>query len=79
MFKWKTSNVTDMRNLFSGCFSLSSLPDISQWDTGNATNMSNMFGECSSLLSLPDISNWNTKKVTTWNIYSIVVHNILFT
>jgi len=54
---WKTSNVTEMRNIFSGCFSLSSLPDFSQWDTGNVTNMSNMLGECSSLLSLPDISN----------------------
>ena len=50
------NNVTDMRYMFEGCSSLSSLPDISKWNTNNVTNMSSMFYECSSLLSLPDIS-----------------------
>ena len=57
-------NVTNMSDMFYGCSSLSSLPDISKWNTINVTDMRFMFGECSSLLSLPDISNWNTNKVT---------------
>ena len=58
-------NVTNMSGMFSGCSSLSSLPDISKLNTSNVTNMSCMFSGCSSLSSLPDISEWNTKKVTT--------------
>ena len=53
-----------MSNIFSGCSSLSSLPDISKWNTNNVTDMYSMFSECSSLSSLPDISKWNTNKVT---------------
>ena len=56
--------VTNMNNMFYGCSSLSSLPDISKWNTNNVTNMSFMFYRCSSLLSLPDISKWNTNNVT---------------
>ena len=52
-----------MRNMFNGCKSLISLPDISKQNTNNVTNMSHMFGECQSLSSLPDISNWNTNNV----------------
>ena len=49
-------NVTNMSDMFSGCSSLSSLPDISKWNTSNVTDMSCMFFGCSSLSSLPDIS-----------------------
>ncbi len=59
-----TSKVTDMSNMFYGCSSLSSLPDISKWDTGNVVNMGSMFEGCLSLTSLPDISKWNTSNVT---------------
>ena len=58
------TNITNMCNMFHGCSSLSSLPDISKWDTSNVTNMSLMFHGCSSLSSLPDISKWNTSNVT---------------
>ena len=30
-------NVTDISSMFSGCSSLSSLPDISKWNTNNVT------------------------------------------
>ena len=66
---WKTINVTDMSYMFSECYSLKSLPDISNWDTTKVTNMSGMFYNCSSLESLPDISNWNTTNVT--NMYGM--------
>ena len=58
------SIITDMSNMFSGCSSLLSLPDINKWEVEKITDMSYMFYECSSLSSLPDISNWNTKNVT---------------
>ncbi len=49
-----------MSNMFYGCRSLISLPDISNWNTSNVEYMDGMFSECYSLISLPDISNWNT-------------------
>ena len=54
----------NIRYIFEGCTSLSSLPDISKWDTKNVTNMSFIFCGCKSLFSLPDISEWDTKNVT---------------
>ena len=56
-----------MNNIFSGCISLNSLPDISKWNTNNITNMCNIFNGCKSLRSLPDISKWNTNNVTNMN------------
>ena len=56
--------------MFSGCASLSSLPDISKWNTNNDTNMNGMFWLCSSLSSLPDISKWNTNNVTNMTTVS---------
>ena len=58
------SIITDMSNMFSGCSSLLSLPDINKWKVEKITDMSYMFYECSSLSSLPDISKWNTSNVT---------------
>ena len=53
------NNVNNISHMFSGCSSLSSLPDISKWNTNNVINMHSLFYECSSLISLPDISKWN--------------------
>jgi len=53
-----------MGRMFSGCYSLISLPDLSKWNTSNVTNMKSMFNRCNSLISLPDISKWNTSTVT---------------
>ena len=52
-----------MNNMFYGCESLITLPDISKWNTSNVTKMTNMFYGCKSLKSLPDISKWNTSNV----------------
>ena len=52
-----------MREMFNGCESLHSLPDISNWNIENVINMSYMFWRCKSLKSLPDISNWNTENL----------------
>ena len=52
------NNVSDMNNLFRGCSTLGSLPDISKWNTDKVTNMSNLFNKCNLLKSIPDISKW---------------------
>ena len=68
------SNVTNMDSIFYNCFSLISLPDISnwdtsnvislpdisKWDTSNVIDMGSMFCCCLSLVLMPDISRWNT-------------------
>ena len=65
---WDTSNVTDMRGMFSsilngftgtgaGIFN----QDIGNWDTTNVTNMSGMFSNAQSFNQ--DIGNWNTGNV----------------
>ena len=50
----------DLNNMFFGCNSLISLPDISDWNTLRVNNMSYLFSGCNSLLSLPNIYKWNT-------------------
>ena len=52
-----------MSSIFSGCLSLTSLPDISKWNTSNVTNMKNLFSKCKMLLSLPDITKLNLNNV----------------
>ena len=63
IIEWNTEKVINMNNMFEGCSSLISLPDISKWNIDKVINMNSTFEGCSSLLSLPDISKWNTEKV----------------
>ena len=60
--------ITNINNMFSGCKSLISLPDLSKWNTSNIENMIYMFSGCKSLISLPDLSKWNTSKVKHINL-----------
>ena len=62
-----TAKVTNMRYMFSGCSSLTSL-DVTHFNTANVTDMSDMFSGCSSLTSL-DVTHFNTAKVT--DMYSM--------
>ena len=57
-----TSEVKDMRGMFSGCSGLTSL-DLSHFNTQNVTGMGGMFSGCSGLTSL-DLSHFNTQNVT---------------
>ena len=57
-----TSNVTDMRSMFYGMSSVTSL-DVSGFDTSNVTDMEYMFRHMSSVTSL-DLSNFDTSNVT---------------
>ena len=56
-----TSEVTDMRNMFSGCSSLTEL-NVSNFNTSKVTDMSLMFYDCSGLKEL-NVSNFNTSAV----------------
>ena len=53
-----TSNVTDMKYMFTGCYSLTTL-DLSNFNTAACANMSEMFKGCYRLTTL-DLSNFNT-------------------
>ena len=55
-------NVTNMRFMFYGCSSLTSL-DVTKFNTEKVTNMNRMFYNCSKLTSL-DVTNFNTENVT---------------
>ena len=63
-FKLCPTKIKDINNIFYGCESMISLPDISNWITDNINNFYNICHECNSLLSLPDISKWNTSNIT---------------
>ena len=58
------NKITDMSSMFYGCYSLVSLPDISEWNTFKVKDMSKLFKSCSSLKYLPKELNLNTINVT---------------
>jgi len=76
-----TSEVTDMKNMFHNCISLTFL-DVSNFDTSNVTDMSSMFHACKSLTSL-NVSKFDTSNVTNmsamfrecWGLSSIDISN----
>ena len=56
-----TSEVTDMSDMFAGCYHLESL-SLNTFDTSKVTNMSGMFSSCFGLKSL-DITRFDTSQV----------------
>lgn len=60
--KLDTSNVTDMKYMFSNCAKLKTI-DLSNFNTENVTDMSYMFNYCEELSPL-NLSNFDTSKVT---------------
>ena len=50
------SETTNMRAMFFGCSSLTTIP---QMDTSNVTNMGSMFRDCSSLTTIPQMDTSN--------------------
>ena len=76
--KIDTSGVTNMREMFQNCYSLTSIPKL---DTSSAMYMSYMFSGCFSLTSIPML---DTSKVTetAWtfqNCYSLTTIPMLDT
>lgn len=58
-FRLDISQATNLFQVFNGCSSLTSVPDM---DTSHVTSMYGMFGGCSSLTSVPDM---DTSQVTS--------------
>ena len=56
-----TSNVTNMRSMFSNCANITTVPAL---NTSNVTDMMEMFGYCNNLTTIPAL---NTSKVTDMN------------
>ncbi len=68
--KIDTSEVINMKEMFSDCSSLKEL-DVSKFNTSQVVNMSDMFHGCTVLTKL-DLSNFDTSKVTDmeWMFYA---------
>jgi surface protein len=58
-----TSEVTDMKRMFSSCASLQML-DLTSFNTAKVTDMSEMFSNCNEMTAL-DLSSFDTHNVTT--------------
>ncbi len=69
-----TSNVTNMRDMFSDCNGLKSL-DLRSFNTSNVTYMSWMFSDCHNLTSL-DVSKFDTKNVTNISGMQLVIATV---
>lgn len=61
-----TGNVTDMKDMFSGCSNLTEL-DVTGFNTSNVEDMHWMFNQCNSLTEL-DVSGFDTSKVTNMEL-----------
>ena len=64
-----TSEVTDMRYMFYGCSSLTSI-DVSGFNTENVTYMINMFYGCSSLTTIYCNDDWNRLGLVSSSMFS---------
>ncbi len=62
---FNTSEVTDMRYMFSECKNLEAL-DLSTFNTAKVKNMAKMFRHCEKLASL-NLSTWDTSNLTDMN------------
>ena len=59
---FNTSNVSDVRCMFSGCHKLKRIEGMNNFNTCNFRDMTGMFNECKELDFL-DLSNFNTSNV----------------
>ena len=76
-----TSNVTDMRSMFSNCYKLTTLNLGDKFDTGNVTDMRSMFSDCYELTTLNLGDRFDTGNVTDMrsmfsNCYKLTTLNL---
>lgn len=76
---WNVSNVTNMRNMFYGCYKLTNL-DLSGWSVSNVTVTASMFYNCYGLTKL-NLNGWDVSKVTDmgsmfYNCYGLTDLNV---
>ena len=63
---WDTSNVTDMRNTFQGCVSLTT---VKPWDTSKVITTQNMFNECVELVNVPVLDTSSITNIASMFYY----------
>ena len=56
-----------MKEVFTNCFSLEELPDISTWNTSNVVDMTSLFENCTSLVKIPNIIKWDVHNLKSMN------------
>lgn len=61
-----TSNLTTMKEMFSGCANLTEIEGIEDWDVSNVTDMDSAFRDVG--LTELDLSKWDVRKVTTMRL-----------
>ena len=59
-----TSNLTNIRDAFSGCSKLTSLEMLRNWNVSNVSDMSRLFYSCTGLTSLEPLKGWDISNVT---------------
>ena len=59
---FNTSNVTNMEDMFNGCYKLENIIGINKFNTSYVVYMNKMFQDCKVLKDL-DLSNFNTQNV----------------
>ena len=59
------SKVMSMNEMFKGCTSITTIPNINKWDVSNVTDMQGMFQGATSFNG--DISKWDVSNVTDMN------------
>ncbi len=69
------STVTDMSSMFSGCSSITNIPNINQWDVSKVETMTSMFRGAGKFNA--DISNWKVGEVKFMNqmFYEAIAFN----
>ena len=61
-----TSNVNEIKHMFSFCYKLKEIKGINNFNTKNVEDMDGLFAYCKKLKYL-DLSNFNTSKVNNMN------------
>jgi surface protein len=70
------SGTTNLKNMFEGCTSITTINNLNDWDVSNVTNMSYMFASCNNFNQ--NIGNWNVSKVTTMYFMFLVSSSGIF-
>ncbi|MBQ8157079.1 BspA family leucine-rich repeat surface protein [Candidatus Saccharibacteria bacterium] len=60
---WDSSNVTNMREMFSQDFELTNIDFLADWDTSNVTDMYKAFDSLYKLTDISGLANWDVSKV----------------
>ncbi len=62
-----SDNVTSMKDMFFGCFSLVDISSLKDWDVSNVCDMNGLFKECNRLNDISALENWDVSKVSSMN------------